>query len=145
MSKKDKFLPFIVSLGVGLGVMAIVFVLSVAAKGNDVFQKPRVLMTILCDSSFVSGAILLCVAFLSFATRQGTFDGLGFAVESIFVVRNWSPRRKFKERETFSDYKDRKAEKRKEKKGLLPFYVSGAFYILLAVIFLIVYSYIPAV
>ncbi len=144
MSKKEKFLPFIVSLGVGLGVMAIVFVLSVAAKGVDVFQKTRVLMTMLCDSSFVSGVILLCVAFLSFATRQGTFDGLGFAFESIFVVRNWSPRRKFEERETFSDYRDRKAEKRKEKKGLLPLYVAGAFYVLLAIIFLIIYYVIPA-
>lgn len=143
MSKKDKFLPFIVSLGVGLGIMAVVFFLSVAAKGIDVFQKTRVIITILCDSSFVSGALLLCVAFLSFATRQGTFDGLGFAFESIFVVRNWSPRRKFEERETFSDYKDRKAEKRKEKKGLLPLYVAGAFYVLLAVIFLIIYSSIP--
>lgn len=143
MSNKSKFTPYLISLAIGLAVAATIFSLLMASAGVETFQKPRMLFSKLTDATFVTGVIFACIGVLTFAGREGTFDGLGFAFESIFVVRNWSPRRKFEERETFADYKDRKAEKRKEKKPFSHFFVTGGFYIVLAIIFLIVYYSIP--
>lgn len=140
MTNKGKFTPLIISLGIGFGIMAVVFVIKVAIGGAEVFEYPRTLMSIFTDCAFVSGVMLISVGGLIFSTREGIFDGIGFAFESFFVVRNWSPTRRFKDRETFSEYRDRKAEKRKEKKGVSHFFISGGFYLLLSIIFLIIYS-----
>lgn len=140
MTNKGKFTPLIISLGVGLGLMGVVFLLFYLLDSNISFENAKSIITLLADSSFCSGVLMMGVGGITCVNRQGTFDGIGFAFESILVVRNWSPKRRFSERETFDQYRDRKAEKRKEKKGVSHLFISGGFYLLLSIIFLIIYS-----
>lgn len=139
MVKKNKFLFFLIDCIIGLAIAGAIFGFSVLV--NDVritsFKKVASLLT---DSCFITGMFFLGVGFIGFAAGEGTFDSLGFAVESIFVVRNWSPKRKFSERETFADYKDRKQEERKGKKKSYNIFIVGGIFIFIAAIFLIIYN-----
>lgn len=139
MDKKNKFRVFLIDCIIGLAIAGAVFGFIVLVNDVQIKSFKRV-ASLLTDSCFITGMIFLSVGFIGFAAGEGTFDSLGFAVESIFVVRNWSLKRKFSERETFADYKDRKQEKRKGKKKSYNIFIVGGIYILIAAIFLIVYN-----
>ena len=100
---------------------------STAPTAKDVFK-------ILTDGFFIPGVLFLGVGGISYVTREGAFDGIGYAFSSIFVTKNWSSRR-FKDRETYAQYKERKAGKRTVLAFLL--HVGGIMFILSMVCLLI--------
>lgn len=139
-SKKNKFLPYIIAFSAGLLFAGAICLITVLTSKSVDYSAYRSIIVLLADATFVTGVVIVGVGLIAFIAKKGTFDSLGFAVESVLVVRNWSPKRRFKERESFSEYKERKEEARKEKKGLSFLYPVGGIYILASVILVIVYS-----
>lgn len=139
MRKDNKFLSLLIDFLIGLAVAGAVFGLCVVINDVQLKSFGRV-AELVSNSCFITGMIFAAVWFIGFAAGQGTFDSLGFAVESIFVVRNWSRKRKFEERETFYDYRERKQEERKDKKRSYNTLIVGGIFILIAAVFLIVYN-----
>ncbi len=135
---KKEFTPYLLTLIVGVLFSAVVGVIIIFTGGGEVNFKG--VLSSAADSTFVSGVLLLGIGGISFASRQGVFDAIGFSFESIFVVRNLSAKRRFKERENFSDYKERKTQSRKNKKGIAHYFVVGGIFLLLSIVLLIVYA-----
>lgn len=139
MNKDNKYLSLIIDFIIGLAVAGAIFWLSVLINDTQIQTFGNVAL-LLSDSCFVTGMIFAGVRLIAFVAGEGIFDSLCFAVESIFVVRNWSFKRKFEDRETYSEYKERKKEERKDKKRSYNMFIVGGLYLVIAAIFLIVYN-----
>lgn len=137
---KLKPLPYIITFAVGLALSAAVFLIVVFADSNARFDDITAVLGVLSDAFAVSGIMLFGIGGIAFAERKGTFDALGYSVESVLVVRNLSPKRRFKERENFADYKERKAVERKKKSGIAHYFIVGAFFIVVAVVLVVIYT-----
>lgn len=135
--KKTKILPYIITLAVGLVVAVGIFLLQFLL-GNKENRSASYVLGLLSDGFFVTGVVILCVGGLSFVKNQGTFDGLGYAVQSFLTVRNWSKKHTFKERESYGDYRERKIEERKEKKSISHYVITSIVLVVIAVIFLVI-------
>lgn len=88
---------------------------------------------ILCDACTIPGVTLVCLGALSWIARQGTFDGLTYAVRFLF---HWIHRETRHLR--FYDYVEERREKRaeKEKNSFLFLIISGAVFLLAAGVFM---------
>lgn len=139
-NKKKKLLQYLITSAVGLLLTAAVYFVTVSVDKAADYSSAKATLALLSDATLTVGILLLGVGLIAFAGRKGTFDSLGFAVESILVVRNWSTKRRFRERENYSQYRERKEEARKEKKGLSFFYPVGGGFLVLSIVLLIVYS-----
>ncbi len=130
MENKSTIIKYSVSSVIGL-----IFVLTYVIL-NRIFTAPTAkdVFKILTDGFFIPGVLFLGVGGISYVTREGAFDGIGYAFSSIFVTKNWSSRR-FKDRETYAQYKERKAGKRTVLAFLL--HVGGIMFILSMVCLLI--------
>lgn len=97
--------------------------------------EPKVTLMILCDSFFVAGALLALMGALVWVSTTGFFDALSYALKT--AAHMFLPFMKI-QRQSFYDYKMEKEEKR----GKTPYFVLivGLAYLLLAVIFLIIWS-----
>ena len=91
----------------------------------------------LCDAFTVPGLLYLLFGLLMLVARAGSFDGLAFAIRSIFV--RFKSNDAFKNRETYYDYIERKRKARKEANSMLFIFVIGAVFSVIAVVFLILY------
>ena len=99
------------------------------------WNPERLLFHQLCDGAFVAGVILVGIGGLKFARNGGTFDIMVWGLDS--VVRTTFPWM-LKERQDvdFVAYKERKRESRQSAK---PELLSGAVYLVLSLIFLVIY------
>ncbi len=136
--KKKEFLPYMITAAVGVLFSAFVAVITILAD-TGASDSGTGLLAAMADATFVTGVLLFGVGGISFANRQGIFDAIGFSFESIFVVRNLSPKRRFKERENFAEYKERKEKARKQKIGVTHFFATGGAFLLLSVIMIALY------
>ena len=103
------------------------------ARGVLSAGSPTEVWHILSDACFVPGILLLSVGLLIFASNEGGFDGLTYAVRQLFNrLRNEEKRREFPR--TFYDYREMKAAKGKADAAFL--LVAGLCITALALIFL---------
>ena len=131
MSKKT--INLLVSYAVALilgGVMAYIVASNygfAAAETNVIRYR------ILCDAFTIPGVTLVCLGALSWIARQGTFDGLTYAVRFLF---HWVHRETRHLR--FYDYVEERREKRaeKEKNSFLFLLITGAVFLLAAGVFM---------
>ncbi len=137
---KVKPLPFIITFAVGIVISGVAFLIIALADSAISLNSTSSVLGALADAFTVSGVILFGVGCIAFANRKGTFDALGYSVESVLVVRNLSPKRRFKERENFAEYRERKTEERKKKSGIAHYFIVGLIFIIIAVGFIIAYS-----
>ncbi len=93
-------------------------------------------MYVLCDAFFVSGIMFLMFSGLMFASGEGAFLGIGYALKR--AVRVFVPVINRKE-ETYAEYRERKTGKEK-KKGDHCIFFTGLFFFALSLIFLFVWS-----
>lgn len=136
--KKKEFLPYLITAAVGIVFSALVVLITVLAD-SAVTVNGTGALSLMADATFVAGILLLGIGGIAFVSRQGIFDAIGFSFESIFVVRNLSPKRRFKERENFSEYKERKEKSRKEKNGVAHFFATGGVFILTSIVMIVLY------
>lgn len=139
MDKKN-LLRYVITFVVGVVISALAFLIITLADNSVNLSGTAAVFGTLGDCFTVSGVLLMGVGGITFANRKGTFDALGYSLESVLVVRNLSPKRRFKEREAFADYKERKTEERKTKGGIAHYFITGACFIALAVGCVIVYA-----
>lgn len=122
-------------------VMALAVVLLVCGLNGLLTEKKGSQDTVkaLCDAFFVSGVLVAGIGALSWASKKGAFDGLGYSVSSLINVHAPSKKRlNWSKAESFEEYVERRQAKanKKEHKHLL--FVGGAM-LIVAVILLIVY------
>lgn len=101
-----KLLKYVITSAVGL-VAALILCVSrgvfTAKTAADVYVG-------LSDAFFVPAVFMLGVAGLSFASANGAFYPLGYALRTLFSVHNWSKKHKFAERQSYGDYVEAKRE-----------------------------------
>lgn len=134
MTKKNIIVILIISL-----VALAIFLTVCGVKG--VFGgslSPKDTFRFICDGFFVAGIVELGIAGLIWASDNGAFDGIRFGVTNLFRLHFSTKRLDWKEKESFSEYKER-IHKKKDNKPLIVLAIVGAVFLVLAVIMLIVY------
>ena len=123
IAPRDVLMP----LGVGLVSGAVVFI----TRGGFSAENAETFWRAVCDALAVPGLLLSCTGLLSFASGQGTFDGLNFTVRKAFG-QIFSEERRNRFPKTFYDYVNLKQEKRRKKPNTT-LYAGLAFLVLAAV------------
>ncbi len=124
--KRFKLAEFIKNLIAGAAVAVLVFFL-----GNS---RGYTLLRCLSDACFVAAVLLMGTAGIKAAVNDGFFDTVGYSVSSFFGVHFGGPKYK---NEDIMEYKERKVEKRRPALNIM---LAGLCYLILAVLFLILYS-----
>ncbi len=93
-------------------------------------------MKIFCDAFFVSGVVFICLGALVYCSNKGAFLAFRYLIHITLVTHNWS-RTKFKDRQTYKDYREEKLANPKD----VPSYLLhvGLVFTAISVIFLILY------
>lgn len=134
MSKKAvrKLVSYAVALLVGVGMALIVASNYGYGAASDKLTKYR----ILCDACTIPGVFLLCCGLLSWIAQQGTFDMLAYAGRNILRVFHREARHV-----RYYDFVEERREKRaeREKGHFLFLIVTGAVFLLAAVVFMLLF------
>ena len=115
--------------------VASIMVVIVMAMGGFNFDGLKTSMLLLCDSFFVVGALWVLFSGLVYASGEGAFLGIGFALKGVarVFIPTWR-----KEVETYKQYRERKLAKPKMKAERCVFFTGLAF-IFVSLIFLIIW------
>ena len=105
------------------------------AIGGFNFDGVKTSMRLLHDSFFATGALMALFAGLLYASGEGAFLGIGYALKG--AIRVFVPVWR-KEHETYKEYRERKLAKPKAK-GEGCIFFTGLFFIAISVIFLIIW------
>lgn len=133
---KRTIITYLVSILVATGLVLLVC----GINGVLTTEMPKqTVVRYVCDGFFVSAVLLLAAGAMSWASRQGTFDGLGYYF-SIWKERFTNHKRDWHKKEDYSEYKERKAEKKKDKK-INHYFIIGGILMVVAVILLVVYHF----
>lgn len=129
MSEKKK--GTIIFLAIGLAIAIAVVALKWSADGTIIHK--------LCDGFFVSGVLLFGMGGLKFFRNKGAFDMITYGVASVLYITfpSLNEKRPMEQRnEDFYGYSQRKQEERKSADELL---ISGAVFLVLAVVMMVLY------
>ena len=126
----DLWKKYLVDLGIGAVLVVSLcsfFGLFGAENASDAFR-------VLSDGFFVAGFLFLCLGGLTFTRNGGVMDGLSFTFKTAFA----RIRSDFETaRMTFAEYRE---ERERKASSPLPSVLAGLTYLVLAVVFLVVYS-----
>jgi hypothetical protein len=128
---KKTIITYAVSLLFATGILLLVC----GVKGvltTDMVQKEVV--RFVCDGFFVTAILFLGIGGLTWASRMGTFDGLGYSF-SLWKQRFTNHKRDWMNQESFADYKERMVEKKKGKKFNHFLIIGGVTAVIAAVLF----------
>ena len=113
--------------GAVIGVVAVVLELELGYP----------LIHLLSDGFFVAAVMLLGIGGITAARNAGCFDLMGYSMKTLFGMMTPGSRLGDpNERETFLDYREKKAEKRRSPTPML---LAGVIYLILAGIMLAIY------
>lgn len=118
--------------------VASVMVVIVMAIGGFDFDGPKTSVRLLHDSFFSVGALMSLFAGLLYASGEGAFLGIGYALKG--ALRVFVPMWR-KEHETFKEYRERKLANPKPQ-GTRCIFLTGLFFVLVSIIFLIIWHHI---
>ena len=128
--KKKILYKYLACLCVGVSMVVVIFAI------NDFdFDGPKTSMRILHDAFFTAGALMSLFAGLLYASGEGAFLGIGYALKG--AIRVFVPVWR-KEHETFKDYRERKIAKAKPQ-GVRSIFFTGLFFLLISIIFLMIW------
>ncbi len=134
MSKKAKrtLVSYVIAVLLGAGIA--VFVASNYGFGDAASAMDR--YRILCDAFTIPGVMLLCCGVLSWIADQGTFDSLAYAGRSLLRIFHREERHV-----RYYEFVEERREKRakKEKGHFLFLIVTGAAFLLVAVVFMLLF------
>ena len=128
MSESTKHL--LVDLGIGLAAV----VLSVLLMDPFSAETTADMLRILSDAFFLAAVLLLASGGLTFTKNGGVWDGLGFTFKQGFARMKGNYEEK---RFTFADYREERERKNKSPWSAL---ISGAVYLIIALVFLFAYE-----
>ena len=132
---KKTLITYLITIAVAavlmIGVSALRGAFSVVLTQKEAIQCA-------CDAFFVVGMVYLCAGGVMWASRKGTFDGLGYSF-SLLKQRYTKNKRNWQNEESFYDYKERKAEKKKEKRSNHLVIIGGIFVIVAAILLVVFY------
>ncbi|MGN1235406.1 MAG: DUF3899 domain-containing protein [Christensenellaceae bacterium] len=124
----NRLRTYLILLGVGVAIAfasAALMGVFTAENAAEVFRR-------IADGSFISAVLIGGFGLLRWCGGQGAFDGLTFTFRTLWDVTTGS--RYYKQRETYADYKERKAESRKGKGGTAPYLFVGLGFLLLTIV-----------
>ena len=122
---------FFIALSAG-AVIALAVILLNRSSGSSAAR-------LICDGCFVAGVLVGGAGCLMLAAGEGIFDIFGYGI-SLVLNLHWSGLFHMSEkrrRESYADYKARRHASPSKPGGVL---LAGGFYLLLAAVFLLVYS-----
>ena len=116
---KRNWIRFVVSLGIGLGLLAIYLVSYQNSDSVNVWTRPEYYR----DGLFIAGMVVVFVGGLAIVSNFGIFD-----------IFSYYPGRKKKEdgkKENFGDYVERKKAERSSDRNLffLPYFIVGTLFL----------------
>lgn len=126
---KDRDKDIIIGLIIGAVIFALVMIINPREEGASIVMR-------LCDGFFVSTVFVLGSGGLVWCRNKGAFDMITFGISSAFHLHFPLSKNLYSEKETFVDYKERKAKIRKPATGIL---IAGAIYLALSFMMLIIY------
>ena len=131
--KKSLLMEYIIAFSVGVAITFVAFLIQGLFNGESKDMKS--VMRILHNGFFTAGLLLALFSGLLYVADQGIFLGIGYTLNRakrvFFPVFN-------KETETYAEYRERKVG-RKNRGGKLCLFLTGLFFILVSIIFLIVW------
>lgn len=133
---KRLIISYVVAVVVAVGLILVV------CGSNGVLTKStsqQETVKYVCDGFFASAVVLLGLGGLTWASGQGTFDGLGYTF-SLWKERFINHKRDWHKKEDFQEYKERKAEKKKNRQ-LNHYLVMGGVLMIVAAILMVVYNF----
>ena len=133
---KEKIIQLAKKYLICFGIMAIITVIMVISFGYSSDDSLAVKYTILSDSFFVPGIIMLLVGLLIWVSTTGFFDALAYGA-TVFI-KGFTRFKRTERFERFYEYKERKAEGRGFTHGYL--LISGLVYLLIGVVFTMLFS-----
>jgi len=119
---KEWIITISTTIAMFVGAMFI-YKINEAATSEEVFKC-------LCNSAFVSGALIFGFGLLVWCANQGAFVGLQYGVKQIFEKRRFE--KGFESRKSYAEYRESKMKKQVRFKHML---VVGTFFIALSIIF----------
>lgn len=130
---KRKLLSYLIAIGVGAVLMvAILGILGVYTEA----MNSRDTLSCVSDGFFVAGVVLFTVGVFLVGGDKGMFDAASYRF-SLWTQRYTQNRRNWRPQETYIQYRDRKAEKRKARGGFGFLLWVGFGYILVGAIILV--------
>lgn len=118
----------IADLALGLLVIALVWFVNA--------EQEYTLVHRLCDGCYVAAVVLLGSGGLAFCRNKGALDIFGYGAHSLITMFN-PGNRLARPKEDYYEYCKRKAEERKPFGHML---IAGAVYLVLALVFVAIYS-----
>lgn len=126
-------ITFIIAAVMSLGIFAIRNGFSIEIGELDYYGGSR-LLSVLSDSFFVVGVILLCISGLIFCSNHGTFSLLSYGAKNALHIIIPQPKLKH---QSYYDYQQMQKEKPK-KSPKIPLII-GLVFSLIGVIFFVIY------
>jgi len=120
-------------IDLGIGLLAVV----VCAVWFDLFSAPTLAdaLRILSDCFFLAAVLMLATGGLTFTSNGGVWDGIGFTFKTAFSrIKGQYEQERF----TFAQYREER--ERKHNKSPRSALISGAVYLVLALIVLAAYN-----
>lgn len=131
-----KTLKYVITLAFAVGLVLI----PCGVNGVLTGDLPQVdVIRYVSDGFFIAAVLILCAGGLTWASRLGTFDGLGYTF-SLWLQRFTNNKRDWHKKEDFQEYKERKAEKKKGTK-INYLLIFGGVLMIVAVILVLVYNF----
>lgn len=125
-----KYLKYVITFAVGLVIAFLVLIV------KDIFNLSNKIDIIiaLCDSTFVSGVLIMSFGLLCLADKGGTFDMLAYGIRRFFgIFRRDVTKVKYR---TFYEYRKAMQERDIHFGYLL---IIGGIYLVTSLVFLIIY------
>ena len=133
---KKQIKTYAITLAVAVAIM--IGVSALRGAFTTAFS-PKEAIRCACDAFFVTGILYLCVGGIIWASKMGTFDGFGYSF-SLWKQRYTNNKRDWRNEESFYDYKERKAEKKKGRQ-VNHVLIVGAVFVMIAAILLLVFHF----
>ena len=136
MSVKKTILTYTISSIIAIGM--VLFVCGIFGVLTTEMEQKEVVRHV-CDGFFVPAILFVSLGVLTWTSRDGVFDGIGYAFYT-FKQRYVNHSKNGKFGESYSEYKERVRAKR-SKSSFVHFFVIGGLLTVVASILYLVYSF----
>ncbi len=121
---KQTLITVAAALAVAIGILFAI-IGSRGIFGPDVTKALKLVW--LTDGFGIAGGMIAAIGLLVWAGSKGAYDGLGYGLSSLINMRWTGSKMDWHKKESFTEYRERKAEKRKSTIWIPIVAVGGAF------------------
>ena len=138
---KWTWIKFAIAMAIGLLIAGLIFITLYFNELSQYGEEPimsKVFARYATDAFGLSGILLLLFAAINFTASKGAFDALNYSVQLLFLTIFRPRYRENNFPKTYCDYKVKMDAK--ERKPLNVLWLSGAIYLIVGIVFLIIYN-----